>query len=159
MDTLGLFSGFDAVSRLASRVFRRSTAREVPGRESVDPLRVSIGTAGDVVVARREGRELATRLGFGCTELPVIAAVISELTRTLLCTAGQGEFLIYVARARDRFGILVEACGSETAAGNEASELVELSRSLAAVRCLVDEFEITSKPGGRTTVRVTKWIR
>ena len=55
---------------------------------------VTINTDADVVAARQKGRELASELGFGLTDLTLIATAISELARNIVLYAKHGEILI-----------------------------------------------------------------
>ena len=46
--------------------------------------RVPIVSEGDIVTARQQGRSLAVALGFEGTEVTLIAAAISEVSRNIV---------------------------------------------------------------------------
>jgi serine/threonine-protein kinase RsbT len=119
----------------------------------------------DVIVARRQGREMALALGFPLTDATKIAVVISELARNILLYAKTGMITLVPCQGV-RVGIrivaedkgpgiadvqLVLAGGYSTSKG--------LGVGISGSKKLVDEFEIHSTVGVGTTVRATKWIR
>ena len=57
-------------------------------------MRVPIKDAPDVVLARKQVRELASRLDFSRTDQTIIATAVSEITRNIVRFAGKGEVLI-----------------------------------------------------------------
>src|SRR5215208_5289374 len=64
------------------------------GQARDDELRVPINCDGDVVAARQAARELASRLGFGRTDLTLIATAVSEVARNIVRFAGSGEVVV-----------------------------------------------------------------
>ncbi len=123
---------------------------------------IFVGAIEDIVVARREGREYAALAGFGGNDLTVVATVISELARSVVVGSGSGEVCISRTRSGEQRGLVLEGRSGPGAAAHRRdgpSELVALGRSLAVVRRLSDDFEIAPRPGGGTSVRVTKWMR
>jgi serine/threonine-protein kinase RsbT len=151
-----------AVARMASTVWRKA---QTPAKKSAGagaPLRVAISNDRDALAARREARAFATQLGFCCSEVTAIVAVVSELTRTVSAETSEGALLLRCAERQEDRGLELEAHFGSAGAKLpqlKGGELVGMHRSLTAVRRLVDAFEITSRPGGGTIVRVTKWMR
>ena len=131
-----------------------------------DEIRVAIRSDSDIVVARQQGRELATRIGFQSTNLTLIATVISELARNIVLYAKRGDIILKVARKSDWIGITVVAkdlgpgiWNVEQAMQIGYSTSGSLGLGLPGAKRLMDEFEIASKVGEGTTVTTTKWKR
>jgi len=129
--------------------------------ERVIPIRTDL----DIVTARVAGRELAKEMGFGVIDQARIATAISELARNVVLYTEGGEVVIRVVEDRGRRGIEV-VCRDE-GPGIEDIEVVMrdgystsrgLGMGLPGTKRLMDEFEIESKVGVGTTVRVRKWL-
>lgn len=126
--------------------------------------RLPIHSDRDIVVARMRGRELATKMGFGTTDLTLIATSISELARNIILYAKQGEIVLRVISDSARHGIEVTArdegpgiVNPEQATQNGYSTSRGLGMGLPGVRRLMDEFAIVSEIGRGTTVTAKKW--
>ena len=137
-----------------------------PARLVAEAIRVAINSDRDIVAARQKGRELAQDLGFGPTDLAIIATAISELSRNIVLYAKTGEIVLKSANEHEVPGIVVVA--SDTGAGipdvaaameNGYSTSGNLGLGLPGVRRLMDEFEIVSRVGHGTTVTAKKWKR
>lgn len=127
-------------------------------------IRVPIITDDDIVVARQEGRRLAADAGFSSTDLTLIATAISEVARNIRLYAGEG----YVELDRVREGVKE---GIEVVAYDEGPGIANLELAmqdgfstagssglgLPGSRRLMDEFEISSRPGQGTTITMRKW--
>jgi len=129
-----------------------------------DAVRIAISSDVDIVKARQAGRRVAESVGFVFTELALVATAISELARNIVRYARSGEIAIRPITNSARRGIQIVAqdhgpgirdveqalqIGFSTAGG--------LGLGLPGVRRLMDEFDIQSKLGRGTTVRITKW--
>jgi len=138
-----------------------------PGRTQVGgPVRISIRSDSDIVVARGKGRQLAADLGFQSTESILIATVISELARNIVRYAKAGDIILEVAVNGAASGIVVTARDDGPGIWNVEQALQVgystsggLGLGLPGVRRLMDEFEIVSKAGEGTIVKTTKWKR
>ncbi len=123
-----------------------------------------IGSATDILEARRRGRELAAELGFPSIDRTLIAAAISELARNIVSYASEGEIHLARDQRLGSAGIAITAVdhgpgirdlrnalhdGNSTAHG--------LGLGLPGVRRIMDDFNIVSKPRQGTTVTVKKW--
>jgi serine/threonine-protein kinase RsbT len=129
-------------------------------------LRVPIQTDADIVVARQEGRRLASQLEFTGSDLTVIASAISEIARNIVEYAKQGEIEMRRAERNGRRGILVVARDNGPGIRDISMALQDgystsgsLGLGLPGARRLMDEFEIVSEPGKGTTVTMRKWTR
>lgn len=129
-----------------------------------DEIHVPIGADPDIVAARQAARELAVRAGFTGTDLTMLATAVSEVARNIVRFASSGEVSIELLE-RPRAGIRVVARDTgpgirdiERALQDGYSTYNGLGLGLPGSRRLMDEFDITSKPGLGTTVTMTKWI-
>jgi serine/threonine-protein kinase RsbT len=131
-----------------------------------DEIRVAIRTDADVVTARQEARTMGARLGFSSTDLTLLATAISEVARNITTYAGEGEVTVRILEEGGRQGI--EVLASDDGPGIENVELAMqdgyttgngLGLGLPGTRRLVDDFDLRTKPGAGTTVRLVKWIR
>lgn len=129
-------------------------------------VRVQIISDSDIVVARQKGRELAAQLGFQVTDLTLIASVVSELARNIILYAKRGEIAVGPAHSVNGEGRGIAVIAQDEGPGIwniEQAMQVGYSTSgglglgLPGVKRLMDEFEIRSKVGRGTTVRVAKW--
>jgi serine/threonine-protein kinase RsbT len=131
-----------------------------------EAFRVPIGSDGDILTARGQGRALAARLGFSPSDLALIATTISELARNILSYAGAGEIVVQAICDGHKRGIIVIARDSGPGIPDVRKALQDgystsggLGLGLPGLRRLMDEFEIVSEPGRGTTVTVRKWTR
>ena len=127
-------------------------------------VRVAIGSDEDVVPARAEGRAMAGELGFSRTDATLIATAISEIARNILVHAGTGEVRLKPAMEHRRYGVEVVAADSGPGIQDVDAALREgygtkggLGLGLPGVNRIMDEFEIDTRVGRGTTVRMTKW--
>jgi len=127
-------------------------------------IQVAINSDQDIVSARQKGRQMATELGFSSGEATLIATAISELARNIIAYASKGQITLKMVNGLNRQGISVIASDDgpgipdiRQALRDGFSTSGSLGLGLPGVRRLMDEFEITSKPGSGTTVAVKKW--
>lgn len=128
--------------------------------------RVPILTDADIVLARQEGRKLASTLSFSPSDLTVIAAAISELARNIYAYARTGEVEMGLVERNGRRGIQVVAkdagpgiADMELAMQDGYSTSGSLGLGLPGVRRLMDEFELDSAVDRGTRVVIRKWAR
>jgi serine/threonine-protein kinase RsbT len=136
------------------------------GRLVSEEIRVRITSDLDIVIARQKGRELAKHLGFGSSDLAIIATAISELARNIVLYASRGEVILKSTQENDTSGIIVVAADQGSGIVDVAEAMHDgystsgsLGLGLPGVRRLMDEFEIVSKVGCGTTVTAKKWKR
>ena len=129
------------------------------------PARVEIACAADIVTARERGRALAGGLGFGGSDLTVVATVISELARNIIEYATTGTIMLETIERNGRSGLGIQAVDQGPGIDDIARALSAssptasgLGLGLSGVRRMVDEFEVASQPGRGTTVTVRKWL-
>ena len=127
-------------------------------------IHVAIESDQDIVVARQKGRALATELGFSAVDATFIATAISELARNILAYARVGEIALSSVQGVNRKGILIIASDHgpgisdiRQAMRDGFSTSGSLGLGLPGIRRLMDDFEISSRPGRGTIVTVRKW--
>jgi serine/threonine-protein kinase RsbT len=133
---------------------------------AADAAHVVIARDGDIVEARRKGRELAQRIGFTGSDLTLIATAISEIARNIVVYADRGRISLSEADKGGRRGIVVIArdegpgiADIERAMRDGYSTGNSLGLGLPGARRLMDDFEIMSTVGQGTTVTMRKWKR
>jgi serine/threonine-protein kinase RsbT len=124
-----------------------------------------IATHGDIVAARRAGRDLAAQNGFKPVDCAQIATAISELARNICLYAGSGRLYLRVLEDHGRRGIEIVAedqgpgiADPELAMRDGYSTSRGLGLGLPGSKRLMDEFELTTAAGVGTTVRTRKWL-
>ncbi len=125
-----------------------------------------IRSDGDIVIARQEGRALASLLGFSSTEATLIATAISELARNIVLYAKQGEIVLGLVDEAGKRGLVVTARDEGPGIADTRRALMDghstsggLGLGLPGVRRLMDEFDIVSEVGKGTIVTVKQWKR
>ncbi len=125
---------------------------------------VQIGQEADIVTARGAGRELCRNLGFSTVVQIKVATAISELARNIVQYAGYGEIEITHLDTRPP-GIKVEARDKGPGIDNldrilsgQYKSQSGMGMGLMGCRNLVDEFEVDTKPGKGTRVRLCKYL-
>jgi serine/threonine-protein kinase RsbT len=128
------------------------------------PLRVPIAADVDIVTARREGRDLAERMGCSRIDSTLIATAISEISRNIMSHAGRGEIAISTVSIDGRVAIEVVATDEgpgipdiERAMQDGYSTGPGLGLGLPGAGRLMDHFEVRSDVGVGTTVVMRKW--
>jgi serine/threonine-protein kinase RsbT len=128
-------------------------------------IRLPVAADADMLPARAEGRALADRLGFSRTDATLIATAISEIARNILLHAGSGEIILTPVHEEERYGVTVVARDRGPGIRDVNAAIAEgysgvnggFGLGLPGARRLMDEFEIDSRLGEGTTVRMSKW--
>jgi len=120
----------------------------------------------DIVMARQQGRALATELGFRPGDLTLIATAISEIARNILIYASHGEILLRQIQDGTLRGILVVGRDQgpgipdiDRAMQDGYSTGKSLGLGLPGAKRIMDDFNIVSEVGRGTTVTMKKWNR
>jgi len=123
-----------------------------------------IQTEHDIVTARQIVRHFAKEARMGIVEQTRITTAVSELFRNMYNYAGGGEVLIERGVIDSRNALIV-TCIDE-GPGIEDLELamtdgytsgMGMGYGLPGTKRLVDRFQIQTKIGKGTTVRIMKW--
>ena len=127
--------------------------------------RVPIRSDADIVTARQKGRLLALELGFEGTEVTLIAAAISEVSRNIVEYAKRGEIILRPLNHGAKQGLCVIARDRGPGIPDIAQAMRYgytsgrgLGVGLPGAKWLMDEFDIQSKAGAGTTITMTKWL-
>ena len=125
------------------------------------PVRNETGTAWSVM----EARKAAMAIGFDEIVCQMIATAVSELANNIVKYAGCGEILMDRINTGSRIGMEVIARDRgpgiediQKAMADHYSSGNTLGLGLPGVKRMMDEFELTSEPGKKTTVTIRKWL-
>jgi serine/threonine-protein kinase RsbT len=126
-----------------------------------------IQSGDDVVRVRQQVRVLAAENGLSLVDQTKLVTAASELARNALVHGGGGLARVEVVRsANGKNGIRIDFVDEGPGIPDIDLALTDgwtsgggLGLGLSGARRLVDEFELSSKAGGGTSVVVTKWSR
>jgi serine/threonine-protein kinase RsbT len=128
--------------------------------------RIAVSQEVDILSARTLGKRIAAEVGFGGTDLILIATSISEIARNLLEYGKGGEMVFRRLKERGRSGIEITSRDRgpgipdiERALQDGYSTGKGLGLGLPGARRLMDELTIDSKVGEGTTIVMKKWVR
>jgi serine/threonine-protein kinase RsbT len=131
----------------------------------LNEFRMAIESVADIIAARQKGRFLAVEMGFEGSDVTLIAAAISEVSRNIVEHAGKGEIIFRNVQKGVKHGICVIA-------HDQGPGIADLARAmeygystgrgmgvgLPGAKWMMDEFEIESKPGEGTSITMNKWV-
>jgi serine/threonine-protein kinase RsbT len=130
-----------------------------------DECRVAIASVADIVAARQTGRSLAVEMGFDGSDVTLIAAAISEVSRNIIEYAGTGEIVFRSAQKGARHGLCVIARDQGPGIPDIARAMEYgystgrgMGVGLPGAKRLMDEFDIQSKTGAGTVITMSKWL-
>ena len=127
---------------------------------------VAVESEGDIVIARRQVREVALEVGFGATDVTRIVTAASELARNIFKYAGKGSLHWRTLAEAGRAGLELSFVDQGPGISDVNLAMQEgystsdgLGMGLPGARRLMDDFHIRSEPGKGTTITVIKWRR
>src|SRR6516162_9539128 len=128
-------------------------------------LRIAVAAETDIVLVRSRTRRLAELIGFDTQDQTRITTAVSEIVRNAYeyARGGNVEFRLTGERTGQSFVIVVRDRGPGIAdlpavlAGSHKSA-TGMGVGLLGARRLMDGFEICSKAGEGTTVRIGKTL-
>lgn len=126
-----------------------------------------IRSGDDVVRVRQQVRVVAARSGLSLVDQTKLVTAASELARNALVHGGGGAARVEVVTSgAGKPGVRIDFTDDGPGIPDLDLALTDgwttgdgLGLGLSGARRLVDEFELTSKPGRGTSVVVTKWSR
>jgi serine/threonine-protein kinase RsbT len=126
-----------------------------------------IKTGDDVVRVRQQVRVVAAQNGLSLVDQTKLVTAASELARNALVHGGGGTARVEVVTSGSgkpgvRIGFTDDGAGIadlDLALTDGWTSGGGLGLGLSGARRLVDEFELTSKPGRGTSVVIVKWSR
>lgn len=126
-------------------------------------LRIVVTEEVDIAEAARRARWLAEAIGFDTVQTSYVATAASELAANLFIHAGGGVFEARRLMPEPGLELLTVDRGPGIADIGKAlqegySTAGGLGCGLPGVQRLMDDLEITSRPGQETVVRARKWL-
>jgi serine/threonine-protein kinase RsbT len=126
-----------------------------------------IRTGDDVVRVRQQVRVVAAKSGLSLVDQTKVVTAASELARNALVHGGGGLARVdVVTSALGRNGIRIGFTDEGPGIADVDLAMTDgwtsgdgLGLGLSGARRLVDEFELTTKPGSGTSIVVVKWSR
>jgi len=126
-----------------------------------------IRSGDDVVRVRQQVRVVAAQNGLSLVDQTKLVTAASELARNALVHGGGGTARVEVVTSgAGKPGVRIDFTDDGPGIPDVDLALTDgwttgdgLGLGLSGARRLVDEFELTSKPGRGTSVVVTKWSR
>jgi serine/threonine-protein kinase RsbT len=126
-----------------------------------------IRSGDDVVRVRQQVRVVAAQNGLSLVEQTKLVTAASELARNALVHGGGGTARVdVVTSGAGKPGVRIGFSDDGPGIADVDQALTDgwtsgsgLGLGLSGARRLVDEFELTSKPGRGTSVVVVKWSR
>jgi serine/threonine-protein kinase RsbT len=126
--------------------------------------KLPVASDADIVAVRQRVRALAVESGFSLVDQTKIVTAASELARNTVVHGGGGtvdiEMLVEGGRRGLRLTFRDHGPGIadvETAMRNGFTTGGGLGLGLGGARRLSNEFDIQSRPGEGTVVRITRW--
>lgn len=123
-----------------------------------------IGESGEAAVARRMAQSLAQQAGFNETRAGMVALIVTEAATNIEKHAGEGQLLLQRISEGDRLGVEVLALDRgpgmsdlEYSFQDGSSSAGTYGVGLGSMRRQSDEFEIYSRPGLGTALRMVVW--
>ena len=125
---------------------------------------VPLNTEADVVIARREVKNWAIRIGFGLVDQTKLVTACSELARNTLVYDGGGHMRLDEIDNAAKRGLRLVFMDDGPGIADIALALTDgytsgsgLGLGLGGAKRLSNEFEIVSAPGQGTRVTVARW--
>lgn len=130
----------------------------------IEEIPVELGWLADNAQVIYTTRRLAAGIGFDDTQQQLIASAASELSTNIIRYAGKGTVTLRIIRSDQREGIEIVAQDNgpgitdiDEAMQDNFTTSRGLGLGLPSVRRIMDEFEITSRPGHGTCIVTRKW--
>jgi serine/threonine-protein kinase RsbT len=139
-----------------------AAAVAVAAANGLSPKQLAIEQEKDIATARLEAWSEAVRLGLSKFASVKVATAVSELARNIVFYAGKGT--VELRSLQDERGITgLQIIATDHGPGIPANQLAEIwagtyksqrgmGKGLIAVKKLVDDFQMDTRPGAGTTV-------
>lgn len=126
---------------------------------------LALDSDGDVVAVRQAVRRWAVRVGFTLVDQTKLVTAASELARNTVIHGGGGRASVEAIAQNGRRGLAIvfEDKGPgipdiDAAMRDGFTTAGGLGLGLGGAKRLSNEFEIVSRPGEGTRVRIVRWI-
>ncbi len=127
-------------------------------------IRIPIRAEHDITTGVMRAGEYCRDLGFNEAEWRLVSTAVSELARNIIKYAKHGSVRLREIRATGKRGVEVIAEDQgpgiddlEAAMADAFSSSGTLGLGLPGVKRMMDEFDISSKPGAGVRVVARKW--
>ena len=127
---------------------------------------VPLRNEADIVASRQVVRQLTQQMKFSLVDQTKFITAASELSRNTLVHGGGGQMNLTVLKVDGRTGLRLEFADRGPGITDIALAMTDgyttaksLGLGLGGAKRLVNEFEIISRPGDGTVVRITQWKR
>ena len=124
----------------------------------------SIGSSSDIVLIRQEVRKWSGELGFSLVDQTKMITAASELARNSLDYGGGGVVRLEVVENGIKRGLRLSFEDQGPGIADIDRALTDgfttgkgMGLGLGGAKRLVNEFEISSRPGEGTRVTITRW--
>lgn len=159
----GLISIYDLRSRRFLKLWLVLVVTKLLTENSAE-IHIPIKRDTDIVLACQKGRTLAAQVELSGNDQVIIVITISEVARNIFQYAGQGEIVLSPVQQDGRQGVLVIARDKGPGIADIERVLQDgystgggLGLGLSGAKRLMDEFDIVSKVGQGTTIKMKKW--
>ena len=132
----------------------------------MNQVRITVRNETGIALSVMKARQAATAIGFDEVMCQMIATAVSELANNIIKYAGQGDIRMDRIIAGSRVGMEVIASDRgpgikdiQKAMEDHYSSGKTLGLGLPGVKRMMDEFDLTSEPGKKTTVIIRKWLQ
>lgn len=126
--------------------------------------RLPLQSEEDIVRVRHAVRTRTVELGFGLVDQTKVVTAASELARNTVKHGGGGTATLEVLTENGRSGLRLTFVDHGPGIADVQQAMTDgystaggLGLGLGGSRRLVHDFEIDSRPGKGTTVRITRW--
>ena len=125
---------------------------------------IPLTTEADVVIARREVKAWATRIGFGLVDQTKLVTACSELARNTLVYGGGGHVTLDEIENLSKRGLRLTFIDQGPGIADVEQALTDgytsgggMGLGLSGAKRLSNEFEIETAPGQGTRVMIARW--
>jgi serine/threonine-protein kinase RsbT len=127
--------------------------------------KLRIAAPNDVVVVRKNVREVAVTMGFNVVDSTRIVTAAAELARNIIHYAGSGELNWKAVEDGKRKGLRLEFIDQGPGIADPSQVMAPgystsggLGMGLPGTKRLADEMDLLSEIGKGTTVVITQWL-
>ncbi|HKA56328.1 MAG TPA: anti-sigma regulatory factor [Candidatus Binatia bacterium] len=125
---------------------------------------LSLRSEDDIVRTRQIARQWAVQMGFSLVDQTKLVTAASELARNTVTHGGGGEVILEALNDSNRRGLRLTFADRGPGIADVALAMRDgyttgtgMGLGLGGAKRLVNEFDITSRPGEGTRVSITKW--
>jgi serine/threonine-protein kinase RsbT len=125
---------------------------------------LALRSEDDIVRTRQIARQWAVQMGFSLVDQTKLVTAASELARNTVTHGGGGEVILEALNDSNRRGLRLTFADRGPGIADVALAMRDgytsgtgMGLGLGGAKRLVNEFDLTSRPGEGTRVSITKW--